>query len=91
MATDAHQINFHAVDIHRNFTNCLCSICVEEHLTLAADLTCNTATRAKPLTLSHLIVMIPMIPTMNQFTAGTSSEVTRKEMGAAVFLLQRSI
>ena len=47
MPTDAHYINFHVVDIHRNFTNCLCSICVEENLMLTADLTCNKNTKAK--------------------------------------------
>lgn len=47
----------------------------------AADLTCNKNTKAKNPTLSHLIVMIPMIATTNvkhQFIAGTSSEVTKE-------------
>lgn len=41
--------------------------------------------------LSHLIVTIPVMPTMNlkqQFIARTSSEASKEEMGAIMFLLQ---
>lgn len=47
MAADAHEINLHVIDIHRDFTDCLCCIRVEEHLTRAADLTCDKDTKAE--------------------------------------------
>ena len=41
-------INFMAViDVQRNFTNCLCSIRVEENLTCAADLTWKKTHKSK--------------------------------------------